>query len=97
MDVKFICFLALLVLGISSMTVAKPTCAEPTCGGTREVVAAAPPEGEGGDEEPTNGCRDPDDKAWANFESIPVWCKDGTVGFHKNPPGKIGQPAEEGA
>ena len=95
MDAKFICLLAMVVLGISSITVARPTCAEPTCGGTRQ--AAAPPGEEGGEEEAKNGCKDPEDRGWANFESIPVWCKDGTVGFHKNPPGKIGQPAEEDA
>ena len=94
MDAKLFCLVAMVILGISSVTVAKPTCAEPTCGGTRQV-AAPPEDGAGGEEGDKNGCRDPEDKGWANFESIPVWCKDGTVGFHKNPPGKIGQPAEE--
>jgi hypothetical protein len=93
MDAKLICLVAMVILGISSVTFGAPTCA--TCGG--EAPAAAPAEDGGGEEEATNGCRDPEDIGWANFESIPVWCKDGTVGFHKNPPGKIGQPAEEGA
>ena len=95
MDAKLIFFVAMVILGISSITVAKPTCPEPTCGGTRQV--AAPPEG--GEEEKPDPC-DPNNYPIAGFLthiSWKVYCEEGTAGLgNPNPPGKIGTPSKEG-
>ena len=95
MDAKLLCLIVLAVLGISSITDARPTCPEPTCGGTRQ--AGAPPEGEGGEEEKADPCAKDPRAAWYNFYAWGVFCEDGTIGAYKeeNPPGKIGTPTEE--
>ena len=97
MDSKILCLVILAVLGFSSVSYARPTCPEPTCGGTRDV-AGAPPEGEGGEEEKADPCSKDPRAAWFNFYAWTPFCDDGTVGAFdpEHPPGKIGQPAEEG-
>ena len=100
MDLKMIFIVGLVILGLSSTIEAKPTCAEPTCGGTREVAGAPPAEGEGeeGEEEKADPCSEDPYSSWRNFLAWSKFCEDGTVGYFdpEMPPGKIGQPAEEG-
>ena len=86
MDAKWICIIALLIIGIASLVDSKPTCAE--CG-----PAAAPPveeEGEEGEDDPCTKAP----QAWKNHFAWYTYCKDGTVGATKNPIGKIGSPTE---